>query len=200
LLPDKSFQLNCHPTASRSLKLRANNLQTGVEIMRRLFFAIMLVALAQMTARPQTANLSGTWRLNVSKSFMGMEHPFSNYELTKKIDQAGENISITDTAIHNSNVNIPLPDSSTSMQVATDGKEHLVQVSSSNRNQPESNVPMTATWQAGTLELVQNVTGLANMTKHRIFLSGDGSQLIDLVEGHNIYGDSEQRLVFDKVP
>jgi hypothetical protein len=38
------------------------------------------------------------------------------------------------------------------------------------------------------------------MTKQRLFLSSDGSQLIDLVEGHNIYGDSEQRLVFDKLP
>jgi hypothetical protein len=61
-------------------------------------------------------------------------------------------------------------------------------------------VPVTAKWQADTLELVQNVSGLANMTKQRLFLSGDGSQLIDLVEGHNIYGDSEQRLVFDKLP
>jgi hypothetical protein len=168
--------------------------------MRKLYIAIMLGAMAPLLAQSPKANLSGSWRLNVSKSFMGMEHPFSNYELTKKIDQTGENISITDSAIHNSNVNIPLPDSTTSIQVSTDGKEHLVQVSSSIRSQPESNVPMTAKWQAGTLEIVQNVMGLANMTKHRLFLSGDGSQLIDLVEGHNIYGDSEQRLVFDKLP
>lgn len=168
--------------------------------MRRLFFTMMLAALAPIATLSQTTNISGAWRLNVSKSFMGMEHPFSNYELTKKIDQTSENISITDSAIHNSNVNIPLPDSTTSIQVSTDGKEHLVHVSSSIRSQPESNVPMTATWQAGTLEIVQNVMGLANMTKHRLFLSGDGSQLIDLVEGHNIYGDSEQRLVFDKLP
>ena len=168
--------------------------------MRKLYIAIMLGAMAPLLAQSPKANLSGSWRLNVSKSFMGMEHPFSNYELTKKIDQTGENISITDSAIHNSNVNIPLPDSTTSIQVSTDGKEHLVHVSSSIRSQPESNVPMTATWQAGTLEIVQNVMGLANMTKHRLFLSGDGSQLIDLVEGHNIYGDSEQRLVFDKLP
>ena len=168
--------------------------------MRKLYIAIMLGAMAPLLAQSPKANLSGSWRLNVSKSFMGMEHPFSNYELTKKIDQTGENISITDSAIHNSNVNIPLPDSTTSIQVSTDGKEHLVQVSSSIRSQPESNVPLTAKWQAGTLEIVQNVMGLANMTKHRLFLSGDGSQLIDLVEGHNIYGDSEQRLVFDKLP
>ena len=168
--------------------------------MRRLYIAIMLTAIAPLLAQSPKANLSGTWKLNVSKSFMGMEHPFSNYELTKKIDQSGENISITDTAIHNSNVNIPLPDSTTSIQVAPDGKEHLVHVSSSNRSQPESNVAMTATWQAGTLELVQNEMGLVNMTRHRLFLSGDGSRLIDLVEGHNVYGDSEQRLVFDKLP
>jgi hypothetical protein len=168
--------------------------------MRKYQIAAILAALAPFAAHAQKANLSGTWRLNVSKSFMGMEHPFSNYEFTKKIQQTGETISVTDTAIHNSNVNIPLPDSTTSMQISADGKEHEVHISTSDPNRPVSVVPVTARWQADTLELVQNVSGLANMTKQRLFLSGDGAQLIDLVEGHNIYGDSEQRLVFDKLP
>ncbi len=168
--------------------------------MRKLYIAIMLAAIAPLFAQSPKANLSGTWRLNVSRSFMGMEHPFSNYEFTKKIDQTGDNISITETAIHNSVVNVPLPDSTTSMQVAADGQEHEVHISTGDRSRPSAVVAVTATWQAGTLELVQNVSGLANMTKHRLFLSDNGSQLIDLVEGHNIYGDSEQRLVFEKLP
>jgi len=168
--------------------------------MRRFFIAFMLLALTPFVVQAQKANLSGTWRLNVAKSYMGQEHPFSDYEFTKKIEQSGDKFSITETGLHNSVVNVPLPDSNTSMQVAADGKEHEVQVSSGNSRQPASHVNVTATWQAGALELVQIVSGLANMTKHRLFLSDDGSQLIDLVEGHNIYGDSEQRLVFDKLP
>ena len=168
--------------------------------MRRIFLAFTLAGLASLAAQAQKANLSGTWRLNVAKSYMGQEHPFSNYEFTKKIELTGENITINETGIHNSVVNVPLPDSKTSMHVAADGKEHEVHMSTGNPRQPESVLHVTATWQAGTLELVQIVSGLANMTRHRLFLSDDGSQLIDLVEGHNIYGDSEQRLVFDKLP
>lgn len=162
--------------------------------------AIMLAALAPLAAQAQKANLSGTWRLNVAKSFMGMEHPFSNYQLTKTIKESGDTITITDASIHNSNVNIPLPDSTTTMQVATDAKAHEVQVQSGNGQQRPPAIQVTATWQGDTLELVQIVSGLANMTKHRLFLSADGSRLIELVEGHNIYGDAQQRLVFDKVP
>ena len=168
--------------------------------MRRIFLAFILAGLSSLAAQAQKANLSGTWRLNVAKSYMGQEHPFSNYEFTKKIEQTGENITIKETGIHNSVVNVPLPDSNMSMQVAADGKEHEVHMSAGNPRQRESVLHVTAKWQAGTLELVQIVSGLANMTKHRLFLSDDGSQLIDLVEGHNIYGDSEQRLVFDKLP
>jgi hypothetical protein len=167
---------------------------------KRCCIAIVFAALSLPVAHAQNASLSGTWRLNVAKSFMGQEHPFSNYEFTKKIQQTGESISIAETGFHNSVVNVPLPDSKTAMQVSTDGKEHEVHMSTGNASQPESVLHVTATWQAGTLELVQNVMGLANMTKHRLFLSNDGSQLVDLVEGHNIYGDSEQRLVFDKLP
>jgi len=165
-----------------------------------IFVAIMLAAIAPLLAQSQKPNLSGSWRLNVAKSYMGQEHPFIDYQLTKKIELTGDTLSITDTAIHNSNVNIPLPDSTTTMQVAADGKEHEVQMQSGNRRQRASVAKVTAAWQGGTLELVQVVTGLANMSKQRLFLSDDGSQLIDLVENHNVYGDGEQRLVLDKLP
>ena len=168
--------------------------------MHRIYLALMFAALAPIAAQAQKTTLDGTWRLNVAKSLMGQEHPFSNYEFTKKIQQTGDSISITETGIHNSVVNVPLPDSHTAMQVTADGKEHEVHMSTGDPRQPEAVFHVTATWQAGTLELVQIVMGLANMTKHRMFLSEDGSQLVDLVEGHNIYGDSEQRLVFDRLP
>lgn len=162
--------------------------------------AIILAALAPFVAHAQKASLNGTWKLNVAKSFMGSDHPFSDYLLTKKIEQAGDTITIADRSTHNSNVNIPLPDAATTMQVVTDGKEHDVHIGSGDGQTSGPAIHVTATWQGDTLELVQIVSGLANMSKYRLFLSADGSQLIELVEGHNIYGDSQQRLVFDKVP
>src|SRR5512146_337825 len=163
----------------------------------RLCSVILLAAIAPLFAHAQSVNLNGTWKLNVAKSFMGMEHPFSDYQLTKKIEQNGDSITITDIAIHNSMVNIPLPDSTTTMQLTSDGKEREVHMASGGRRQGSaSTTKVTATWQGGTLELLQIVSGLANMTKHRLFRSRDGSQLIDMVEGHSLYGDSEQRLVF----
>ena len=167
--------------------------------MKSLFIASMLALFASCAARAQNANISGTWRLNVAKSFMGQEHPFSNYLFTRTIAQSGESITIAETATHNSTVNVPLPDSETSMQLTADGKEHDVQLTSIKPNRSTAVNKVTATWQGDTLELVQLVSGLANMTKHRLFLSGNGTQLIDLVEGHNIYGDLQQRLVFEKV-
>jgi len=167
--------------------------------MKKLIAVFLLAAVAPFALHAQSANLSGTWRLNVSKSFMGQEHPFSDYLFTKRIAQSGDSITITETAVHNSNVNVPLPDSETSLQFTADGKEHEVQFSSIKPQKSTATRRVTAAWQGNTLELIQFVSGLANMTKQRLFLSTDGSQLVDLVEGHNIYGDLEQRLVFDKV-
>jgi hypothetical protein len=166
---------------------------------RMICIAFLVAAIASAGLSAQSVNLSGTWRLNVAKSFMGQDHPFSDYLFTKRIVQSGDSITFTETGIHNSNVNIPLPDSESSMQVTADGKEHEVQLLSIKPNKSTATNRVTATWQGNTLELVQLVSGLATMTKHRLFLSEDGSQLVDLVEGHNIYGDLQQRLVFDKV-
>lgn len=57
---------------------------------------------------------------------------------------------------------------------------------------------MRATWLGNTLELLQLNNGLADYGKQRLFLSDDGSRLIDLVELRSLYGDSEQEFVFVK--
>ncbi len=166
----------------------------------RLCIVMMFAAATALAAPAQKADLSGTWKLNVARSSMGGDHPFPEYQLTRKIDQKGDTISIADASVHNSVVNIPLPDSTTKMEVAADGKEREVQSPSPFPGRPPEKAQVTATWQGATLELRQITSGLANYAKHRLFLSDDGSQLIDLVEQHTIYGDSEQRLVFDKTP
>lgn len=165
--------------------------------MRRVW-AVLLVGAVSLAAQAQKANLSGTWKLSVAKSFMGSEHPFPEYALTRTIVQTGDGISMTDVSVHNSVVNIPLPDATTKTEVAADGKEHEVTVPGSFPGMPPSKAKVKAEWQGGTLELVQVVAGLANYSKHRLFLSADGTQLIDLGEQHSGYGDGEQRLVFEK--
>ena len=166
----------------------------------RLCAVMMLTALTTLAAQAQKANLNGTWKLNLARSFMGGDHPFSDYQLTKKIEQKGDAISITDIAVHNSVVNIPLPDSTSTMEVAVDGREHEVQLPPPFPGRPPAKAQVTAIWLGCTLELRQVTAGLANYAIHRLFLSEDGSQLIDLVEQHSGYGDSEQRLVFEKAP
>jgi len=164
----------------------------------RLCAVTILAALTALAAQAQKADLNGTWKLNVPRSFMGSDHPFSNYQLTKKIEQKNDAISITDVGVNNSVVNIPLPDSTSTLDVAVDGKEHEVQLPPSFPGRPPARAQVTATWLGCTLELRQITAGLANYAIHRLFLSPDGTQLIDLVEQHSTYGDSEQRLVFEK--
>ena len=168
--------------------------------MRNRLCAVMMLATLTLAAQAQKANFNGTWKLNLARSFMGGDHPFSDYQLTKKIEQKGDAISITDIAVHNSVVNIPLPDSTSTMEVAVDGREHEVQLPPPFPGRPPAKAQVTATWLGCTLELRQVTAGLANYAIHRLFLSEDGSQLIDLVEQHSGYGDSEQRLVFEKAP
>src|SRR5579862_2228431 len=161
---------------------------------------ILIMLAASAMAQAQRANLSGTWKLNVEKSFMGGDHPFSNYELTKKIVQNDSTIAITDIAVHPNVVNIPLPDSTSTLELALDGKEHEVQLPSTFPGSTPPKARVTAMWQGCTLEVEEFIAGFANYSKQRLFLSEDGSELIDLVEQHANYGDAEQRLVFEKAP
>lgn len=167
--------------------------------MRNQLFAIMmLAAIAPLAAHAQQAKLAGTWKLNIAKSDMAGDHPFPEYTLTKKIVQSGDSLTITDSATHVSFVNIPMPDSNNTMQLATDGKGHEVQIPPSYPGGPVGKAQMTATWQGNNLELLEIINGLAIYSTHRLFLSTDGTQLIELAEQHSNYGDTVQRLVFDK--
>jgi hypothetical protein len=167
-------------------------------IRKNLCGLMFLACMTPLLAPAQKADLSGTWKLNASKSFMAGDHPFADYQLTKRIQQKGETISITDASVHASVVNIPLPDSTTTMEVAADGKEHSVQLPPPFPGMPPRSAQVTATWQGDTLALRQITSGLSNYGIERLFLSDDRMQLIVLVERHSTFGDTEQRLVFDK--
>jgi hypothetical protein len=162
-----------------------------------LSIAIILAA-APLAAHAQNPNLSGLWRLNGTQSFMANDHPYPDYELTKKIEQTPDTITITDTAIHNSVVNVPLPDLHTSLQATTDGKEHEIEIPGDFPGRPARKAAVTATWQGQTLAIQQLDPNMSNYATQRLFLSEDKAHLIILREQHTIFGDTEQRLVFDK--
>ena len=160
-------------------------------------WTLMLFAgIAASPAIAQNKDLTGAWNLNLTKSFMAGDHPPSDYQLTKKIEQKDGTFSMTDTSVHAAIMNIPLPDSTTTMAFAVDGKEHDVHLPPPFPGMPPMTAKASAEWQGCTLEIRQ--TSPAGSAKQRIFLSDDGTQLIILVEAHSTYGDSEQRMVFDK--
>lgn len=167
--------------------------------MRRIFTAIAIAIAAALPVAAQQANLGGTWKLNLAASFMGGSHPSPDYELTKILSQEGQTIHQTDIARHVSVVNIPLPDTNTKTDLTIDGKEHDVQSAPAFPGMPPANLKVTAEWQGNTLLVMErSAAGRPASTKRRYFLSEDGAHLIELVESHNGFGDSEQRLVFDK--
>jgi len=168
--------------------------------MRR-YLAVLAIALTMaLPVAAQQGNLSGTWKLNLATSFMGGDHPAPDYELTKVLSQEGQTIRQTDVAKHVSIVNIPLPDTNVTTELTTDGQEHDVQGPAPFPGMPPARLKVTAEWQGNTLLVMERNAGggSPSSTKRRYFLSEDGAHLIELVEAHNGFGDTEQRLVFDR--
>jgi hypothetical protein len=153
-----------------------------------------------LQAAAQTKDLSGTWKLNLAESFLAAQHPASDYRLTKIIEQKNGAIQITDIAENVSMDNIPMPNSKTTTELVPDGKQRRAQGPAPFPGLPPQSVEVSAVWQGGTLLVTHLGNSLMgeSTTLNRYFLSDDGSQLIELVEGHSLLGDSEQRLVFDR--
>ena len=168
--------------------------------MRRYFASLAIALTMAFSVASQQANLSGTWKLNLATSFMAGDHPAPDYELTKTFVQEGRTIRQTDIAKHVSVVNIPLPDTNVTTELTTDGQEHDVQGPAPFPGMPPAKLKVTPEWQGNTLLVMERNAGggSPSSTKRRYFLSEDGAHLIELVEAHNGFGDTEQRLVFDK--
>ena len=168
--------------------------------MRKYLTAIAIIAATALPAAAEQVNLSGTWKLNMASSFMAGDHPASNYEYTKVLQQQGRTIQQIDIRKHVSVVNIPLPDSRVSSDLIADGQEREAQAPPAFPGMPSARMMVTAEWQGGTLLVTERSVGAGrpSTTERRYFLSDDGEHLIELVEAHNSFGDSEQRLVFDK--
>ena len=167
--------------------------------------ACILFALAGAIAIPAAAqkpDFSGTWKLNVTKSSMGADHPDKDYQLTKIIAEEASLIRQTDIAAHVSMMNIPLPDSRVSTELVPDGKEHEASGRIVFPGTPPVKIRSQAEWQGGTLLVTESSVSFfgPSTTQRRYFLSRDGSQLIELIRGQNKFMDIEQRLVFERQP
>ena len=170
--------------------------------MRKLCLLMALGAAVSLLAAAEKPDLSGTWKLNLTKSFLAGDHPASNYEFTKIIEQRGDHILQTDIVAHAAIMNMPLPDSRTTIQLVCDGQEHDATGPNRFPGMPPVQMKVSAMWQGGTLVVIEKARefGGASTTHRRYFLSDDGSELIELVEGHNGLQDIEQRLIFEKLP
>jgi hypothetical protein len=163
-----------------------------------IFMAFIVPAIVRPMA--QSANFSGTWKLNIQKGFLGNEHRTDDYQLTKTIEQKGDQIKQTDVALHVSIMNIPLPDSTTTLELAIDGKEHDMRGAAFFPGIPTPFIKVSAVWQGNTLSIreISQPADAASETYRRFFLSDDGSELNELIEGHTGFGDTEQHLVFER--
>lgn len=168
--------------------------------MWRLWALPLLAGAMMIPAVAQKADFNGTWKLNLEKSFLAGDHPAKDYELTTVIEQKESAIKRTETAVHVSMMNIPLPDSKTTVEFTVDGKEREVPGKSPFPGMPPLPTKVSAEWQGSTLLVTERSQSMGNatMTRSRYFLSDDGSELIELLEGHTVFGDTEQRLIFDK--
>jgi hypothetical protein len=97
-------------------------------------------------------------------------------------------------------MNIPLPDSSTTRELIIDGKEHEAKGPSQFPGRPPASITILSVWQGNTLLITESGVGFGGFTTthRRYYLSDDKTQLIELVESHSGFIDSEQRLVFDR--
>jgi len=129
---------------------------------------------------------------------MATEHPSSDYQLTRVIEQKDAHVVITDSAVHKQVLNIPVPDATAKLDLVADGKEHEIQVPGFLPFLPPVNEYITAAWQGGTLDVRERKIDGADYSERRFFLSEEGSELIVLIKSRNTYSEVEQRMVFDR--
>lgn len=162
---------------------------------------LLLAGVMVSSAAAQKSNFSGAWKLNLSKSFTAGDHPSRDYQLTKIIVQNGNEFTITDVALHQAIVNIPIPDSTTTTMLVADGKERENKGVSPFPGIPAPTLMASVEWQGNTLSINERgERGFATVDHRRYYLSDDGAELVELVESHSTFEDIEQRLVFDKQP
>ncbi len=168
---------------------------------RKTVFVLLLgIAAMSLPAPAQKTDLSGTWKLCLSKSFLATDHPAGEYQLTRVIEQKNGHFVITDTAVHKKILNIPVADATSKLDITTNGNEQEIQVPGFLPFLPPVKELISADWQGGTLDVQERAVDGPGYSEQRYFLSEDGSELIVLVKSHDAFAELEQRMVFDKQP
>ena len=92
-----------------------------------------------------------------------------------------------------------MPDSTTTLELAIDGKDHDMRGAAFFPGMPTPLINVSAVWQGNTLSIreISQPADAASRTYRRFFLSDDGSELHELIEGHRSFSDTEQHLVFN---
>jgi len=159
-----------------------------------LIFGMAAAAVAQQAA------LNGQWRLNQAKSFLAGDHPPADYVLVLGVKIAGDSMELVTTAQNAGDAMYGLPRSKSKIDTPIDGKPHEASQPGFLPGMPETPITIRAEWQGETLLVEQTGGGFGGVTRtrRRFFVSGEQKRLVELVESHSTFGDSEQRLVFDK--
>lgn len=181
----------------------------GIAMHNSWIFVACLAALSpawgQNSQAPDNAShtaFAGSWRLDLKKSYMGAEHPEGNYGFTKTFELKGSTIVQKDHEVNVDIVGFALPERNSTQELVPDGQEHTTQVPGFFPGMPPTPTRVIAEWQGDNLVLSesgQSFIGLVS-TSRRYYLSDDGKELVELITGRTTYGDSEQRLVFARVP
>jgi hypothetical protein len=163
---------------------------------------VALLALTGLLTLPlpaQQMNLSGSWKINLAKSALAGDHPLPGYELRKEIEQKGSKFVISDSTVHASMFGMPIPDSTVTNEYVS-GEKMRRSSGPCPFGIPPSEIQIAAEQQGGTLLITEvgGCFGIAATTERRYFLSADGAQLNELINSRSSFGDTEQRLVFDR--
>jgi hypothetical protein len=162
---------------------------------------ISLCVWSSVGAAGQPADLSGTWSLNLGASFFGGDHPFPDYTLTKVLHMNGQIMVQTESSSNGNIVNLPLPNGTVSRDFTLDGKEHVIPTPDMFPGQRGPDRRVLCEWQGDTLVVTEHNLPVddAYYSENRLFLSADGSQLIEIIVKKFRFGDQSQRLVFGRL-
>ncbi len=151
---------------------------------RRLALAFFCAVVALSAA--DKPNLSGSWKLNASKSDFG-PMPGAPDKFERKIDHADPKIKIATSQSMNGQ------DRNSESEYTIDGKENIVK-----SGMGEAKV--TAKWEGATLVVnaKREVQGNEMVTVEKMSLSADGKTLTDEVSGTSPMGEFKLKFVFDK--
>ncbi len=144
------------------------------------------------------AAFAGVWRLDLTKSNMGSDHPDTNYGFTKTFELKGSTLLQKDHEINVDIIGFAMPERNSTAELVPDRQERTVEQPAPFPGMPPVRARITVEWQGDNLivsESGQSFIGATN-TSRRYYISEDGAELIEDIVGHTLFGDVEQKLVF----